>query len=209
MRPDILRLTEFEEESLRQRIRRSIQDPIDEIVLLFDHMAGNFFPPDSSVLIDRLTLEKCDRFYQLVREELERTKSEGGVKFSDNLEDTLNPNSGNQSTFDHELSHVRIADELGVPLEECKIELFFSLSGWGLSLVHRFIPPENIDPMTMAQIALAPQTPSGPDLSVVKKVLVEGGTAFEAGTENFEIIAAAFKQRTGKEIDSILVEGSR
>ena len=51
MRPDILRLTEFEEESLRQRIRRSIQDPIDEIVLLFDHMAGNFFPPDSSVLI--------------------------------------------------------------------------------------------------------------------------------------------------------------
>jgi hypothetical protein len=206
MNPEQDGLTEIEEEALRGSIRRAINNPMEELLLMYDYTQGEHISPDEAVVVDRLTMEKAERFYELVREELEQARAEGNVEFSRDLEEALNPDSKGQNTFDHELSHVQSAEGLGVSLEDSKIELFFTTSGFGQRLVHQFIPPEDTDLVKMVQIALAPEQPSPPDFAVVKKALTQSPDSFAPDSDNYRIVSDTFRQKTGREISSLLQE---
>jgi hypothetical protein len=157
------------EEYWRAQIVAGIANPTDEAYMLGFYLSGVMYRPDNLIVLAPLTLEGAVFFYQIMVEELARARA-AGAYLSTDLEDLLDGAPG-QHTVDHELSHIQKAVSLGVELERCRLEAYFTYSGFGLRLLHTFIPPVDTPHLIMARIALEPERPSSGDLEVFRQAL--------------------------------------
>lgn len=188
------------EQALREQIQAALASPVFSLNYLSSFFDGEYIPPEETIVLPDLTIQKAEAFYGLIKSELAAV--EGEMHISNWLKQSMDPSTKKQTTFDHELTHIRSASELGVDLQKSRIDLLFMIDGFGLQLTHSFHPPENTDPVVKLQIALAPEEPSISDIAVVQKVLRECEEPFEP--EQMQKFGTLILQKTGKNIAQLL-----
>ncbi len=184
--------------NLRNRIQHSLYNPMSSLEFLASHWSGEYKPPDNMVVVSHLTIEKAQDLYDVVRDELTVAESKEDVILSHWLEEDLHPCSKKQTTFDHELEHIRTAASLGVDLDRSRLELFFLVDGFGLQLTHSFHPPHDIDPVVKIRTALAPEIPSSGDIAVVQQELQQLGAKLFDQPELLKELTQLILPKTGR-----------
>lgn len=160
------RMIDLEFEDIRYNIKTSLADPEDEWAVINGLLQEGEYNPSHSFSLVGVHDDRAFRFMSLIKEELERAKLEG-VKTSASLDLNSLHQKGEEDVFKHELAHVEKAKELNLDLKSSTLRGFFTTSVFGLNISIEFLCPSNA--IQKAQVALAPQKPSGCDFICARK----------------------------------------
>ena len=185
-----------QELDIRNAVHQACANPIHIIETMAGHSC---IRPDHKAVVANLNDGKVSVFLQAIKEELLHKKTEG-VELEEDLENAVTGTETSETKFEHELAHFNEAKARGVDLEKCSFECYFVKgSAWGFDVVIEFKPPEDLDPLTVAWIALAPtslsRTGGDSDRAVVeiRKLIHDSSRAIEIN----ELIKK-YEQRVGK-----------
>ncbi len=189
--------------SFRDQIELAARQPIAVNELLeFLYTEGREHP--NSVRITDLTSETIQQRIEELKNEMRRLQSEKVIQFTQEIEEELFGKEDKEGLFDHELAHAREAQIRGVDLAKCTFAVIFIKSDKGTYPAIAFDPPLDIDPVSYAYIALAPQQPSGPDFETFISLLLNNKDIFKSKDLDYNELSRIFSKKTQESLDGIL-----
>jgi len=212
-------LTPQERTTLRSQITQAIAHPVHAIdfLLALDIGANNPLPfPDDmgnitiinsihgddeavykGFVLKRCTVERSTELVQMVKNELSDSGREMDWRLDEWVHD-IPDEDGEQSHVDHELAHIQKAQDMGIDLSTCDMRGMFAIQSGELSINLQFNMPEETDPYIRAHVALAPEEPSGGDISMFAKDF----PAITASEKRAEL-AQVYLEKVGVPFDSL------